>query len=189
MLEGMDDTAVSATSVSELTRPRPVLLKYYLLASLAAGPAFPIVFALRYFRFRTLRYRFDEEGVSMSWGILFRREIHLTYGRIQDIHLSSNFVERWLDLARIEIQTASGSAKAEMTIEGFPEFVALRDFLYGRMGGGAELVKTPSSSGLDGGPSGSGDDLASILTQTALELREIGRRLEASKAEPGKHDR
>ena len=54
---------------------------------------------------------FDEEGISVRWGILFRREINLTYARIQDIHLRSNFIERWLNLARIEVQTASGRGK------------------------------------------------------------------------------
>ena len=63
----------------------------------------------------------------MRWGILFRREIHLTYARIQDIHLRSNVVERWLGLARLLIQTASGSSGAEMTLEGIPEFEELRE--------------------------------------------------------------
>jgi putative membrane protein len=47
----------------------------------------------------------------MRWGILFRREISLTYARIQDIQLSSNLVERWLGLAKIQLQTASGSSR------------------------------------------------------------------------------
>jgi putative membrane protein len=71
----------------------------------------------------------------MRWGILFRREITLTYARIQDIHLVSNVVERWLGLARVQIQTASGSASAEMTLEGIRQFAVVRDYLYGRMRG------------------------------------------------------
>ena len=42
-----------------------------------------------YFRYHTLRYTFDEEGIDMRVGILFRREVNLTYARIQDIHLRS----------------------------------------------------------------------------------------------------
>ncbi len=99
------------------------------------GPLFFILLIPLYFRYHTLRYRFDEEGISMRWGILFRREINLTYARIQDIHLRSNFVERWLNLARIEVQTASGSSGAEMTLEGLLEFEAIRDYLYARMRG------------------------------------------------------
>jgi len=71
----------------------------------------------------------------MRWGILFRREVILNYSRIQDIHLSSNLIERWLGLAKIEIQTAAGSSSAEMTIEGIAEFEAVRDFLYAQMRG------------------------------------------------------
>ena len=71
----------------------------------------------------------------MRVGILFRREVNLTYARIQDIHLRSGFIQRWLGLADIQIQTASGSAGAELVIEGFKEFEAIRDFLYTRMRG------------------------------------------------------
>src|SRR5215510_4016900 len=98
-------------------RPHPNLLKYYLLTSFAAGPGFPVLMLLQYFRYHTLRYEVDAEGITMRWGILFRREIVLTYARIQDIHLSSNVVERWFGLAKIQVQTASGSSGAEMTIE------------------------------------------------------------------------
>ena len=83
-----------------------------------------------------MRYRFDADGVKMSWGILFRREVSLTYARIQDIHLTSNIVERWLGLAEVKLSTASGSASAEMTIEGLHEFELVRDFLYAKMRGG-----------------------------------------------------
>ena len=85
--------------VRALERPSSKLLTYYTLFSLLFGPFFPIAFGYFYFRYRTLRYHFDDEGVSMRWGALFRREISLTYARIQDIHLVSNFVERRLGLA------------------------------------------------------------------------------------------
>ena len=38
-------------------------------------------------------YRFDAEGVSVSYGVLFRREAFLTYARIQDIHVRRNLLE------------------------------------------------------------------------------------------------
>ena len=61
------------------------------------------------------------EGLRMSWGILFRNEVLLNYARIQDIHLRSNAIERALGLARIEIQTASGSSSSVMTLEGLAD--------------------------------------------------------------------
>ena len=71
----------------------------------------------------------------MKVGLLFRREVNLTYARIQDIHLRSGILQRWLGLANVQIQTASGSSGPELMIEGFREFEAIRDFLYTRMRG------------------------------------------------------
>lgn len=120
---------------SHIERPDKVLLKYYVMVSLMSGPLFPLVFLPMYFKYVTLKYKFDETGVSMSWGILFRREIHLTYRRIQDIHLNRNVVQRWMGLATLGIQTASGSATPEMSIEGIIEAEPLRDYLYAKMRG------------------------------------------------------
>ncbi len=116
-------------------RPHANLLKYYLITSLMTGPGFFIMFPLMYFRYHTLHYQFDDEGITMRWGILFRREIHLTYARIQDIHLTSGLLQRWLKIASIQIQTASGSSAAEMVIEGLMEYEGVRDFLYTKMRG------------------------------------------------------
>lgn len=159
-----------ASDIPAIEQPRPALLTYYLVSSFVIGPLFPILLIPRLFRFRTLRYRFDEEGVSMSWGALFRREIHLTYGRIQDIHLTSNVVERWLGLARIQIQTASGSAKAEMTIEGLEAHREVRDFLYERMRGAKDPARASSPSA---GTPGFDAELEAILREVADELRKI----------------
>ncbi len=118
-----------------IRRPDPRLMRYYMLASLLAGPAFPIALLNLYLRYITLRYKFDADGVSMSYGLLFKREVNLTYRRLQDIHLSHNLLQRWYGLATISLQTASGNAGAEIVIEGVLEASALRDFLYSQMRG------------------------------------------------------
>src|ERR1700686_3329275 len=118
-----------------IERPNEKLMTYYFFRALTTLPAFPIVLVVYYFRYHTMRYRFDQEGLSMSWGILFRHQTVLNYARIQDVHLRSNVIERWLGLARIEIQTASSSSNAEVTLEGLLEFEVVRDFLYSRMRG------------------------------------------------------
>ncbi len=159
-----------------LERPHPSLLTYYILGSLLLGPFFFVALVPLYFRYHTMRYRFDDEGISMRWGILFRREVHLTYSRIQDIHLVSNVVERWLGLARIQIQTASGSSKAEMTIEGIREFEALRDHIYARMRGVREESR-PGRRSAAPAPGGEGE-LAAVLRDVAAELRAIRSEIE-----------
>jgi len=129
--------------IRELKRPDPALWKYYIIRAILTGPGVLASLPYLYFRYHTLEYRFDEEGIHMKVGILFRREINLTYARIQDIHLRSGLIQRWLGLANVQVQTASGSSGPELTIEGFKEFEAIRDFLYTRMRG---YHKTPAQS-------------------------------------------
>jgi len=157
--------------IAAIERPNPSLWKYYVLQAIASNVAFPITIVLLYFRYHTMRYRFDAEGIHMRWGILMRREVMLNYSRIQDIQLRANFVERWLGLARIEIQTASGSAGAQMTLEGLLNFVEVRDFLYSRMRGARHPGDVPATA--------PPESLAGVLTDVARELHAIRQLLEA----------
>ena len=145
---------LSDAQVFAIERPHPQLFKLYVIRAILTGPGFIVLMPLLYFRYETMRFRFDAEGVHMRWGILFRRQINLTYARIQDIHLTSGFIQRWLGLADVRVQTASGSAGAEMTIEGLLEFEAVRDFLYARMRGARKPADAaaPSSPGPGAGP-------------------------------------
>jgi putative membrane protein len=126
---------VDAKPIFALTRPDDKLLWLYIIYSLLANVGFLFTLIPLYFRFKTLRYRFDDAGVSVSHGILWRKESYLTYARIQDIHVSRNIFERWLGLGKVEIQTASGSTSAAESIEGVKEYNEIRNFLYARMRG------------------------------------------------------
>ncbi|HUF16978.1 MAG TPA: PH domain-containing protein [Thermoanaerobaculia bacterium] len=161
--------------IFSIERPDSKLFTYYFLSSLLLGPFFFVILIPLYFKYHTMRYRFDSEGISMRWGILFRREISLTYARIQDIHLASNFVERWLGLARVEVQTASGKSEAELTIEGIRQYEELRDFLYLRMRGARGMAPVASQAVGEAQP---GDPLIAVLDQVASEIRELRLSLE-----------
>lgn len=158
--------------IAAIERPVEPLLTWYFWKALATTFAFPITFLVFYFRYHTLRYRFDAEGIHMKWGLIFRREIMLNYSKIQDIHLRSNLIERWLGLARIVVQTASGGTSEEMTLEGIPNHEAMRDFLYARMRGARHAHPEHTQSGAD-------DPLALTLRETAAELRRIRELLES----------
>lgn len=166
-----------------ITRPHGDLLKYYALVSLVVPPLWPVFFVIYYIRYRTMRYRFTDEGISMSWGLLFRREIIIQYSRIQDIHLRSNMVERWMGLARVLVQTASGSSDAEMTLEGLKQFEAVRDFLYHRMRGVKDHASPTAAAQASVAPAapGAGDELAGVLREVASELRALRTELAAGK--------
>jgi len=128
-------TGESAFDAAKIEQPDPKLFRYYVLVALMTGPLSPFVLIPLWLRYATLRYKFDDSGVSMKVGVLFRREVYLTYRRIQDIQLTRNLFQRWMGLSTISLQTASGSSDAEISIEGILPAEELRDFLYGRMRG------------------------------------------------------
>jgi putative membrane protein len=164
----MNDEAIFA-----LERPHKNLLWLYLIRCLLSGPFVFLTLPMLFFRYMTLRYSFDEQGVSMRWGILFRREINVAYARIQDIHLASGILQRWLGLANLQVQTASGSAAAEITIEGLKEHEAVRDFLYARMRGSDSA---PPRANTHNAPSG---EAVEILQEIAADVRAVRVALEA----------
>jgi len=171
-----DDAAIHV-----IDRPDRSLWTYYWLSSLLVPPALPVLLPYYWFRYHSMRYAFTEEGISMSWGILFRRQVIINYARIQDIHLRSNVVERWLGLARVLVQTASGSSGAEMTLEGLREFEAVRDFLYSKMRGVKDHTHPSPVAAVAGPalPAAAGEaGLAAALREAAGELRAVREALE-----------
>ncbi len=154
--------------IMSIERPSPKLLTLYVIRSLLSGPFVLVLLPYLYFRYHTLSYRFDGDGILMKWGFLFKREINLTYAKIQDIHVSSGIIQRWLGLADLRIQTASGNMEAEMSIEGIVEYEALRDFIYSKMRGLREITEgTPSPGQYAGEP---GDEVVEILRQIKDEI-------------------
>jgi uncharacterized membrane protein YdbT with pleckstrin-like domain len=171
--------------IRKITRPDPVLLTYYIISSFVVGPFFFVPLLPLFFKYHTLKYSFDESGISMSWGILFRREIYLTYRRIQDIHLSRNIVQRWLGLATVAIQTASGSAKPEMSIEGIRAADKLRDHLYSRMRGAVRSTEdaVPEAIGVKTGSEHQAVDEERVLS-LLVEIRDHLQNLMLDKSAP-----
>ncbi len=142
-----DELAALEKRVHLITRPEPALLWMYLLTSCALLCAAPFAFVPLYFRYHTLWYRFESSGVSTGYGILFRREMQLTYARMQDIHLSQNILERWLGIGTVTIQTAGSGTAGNLSIVGVRDFNAIRDYLYAKMRGiRAEVHEAPADA-------------------------------------------
>jgi membrane protein YdbS with pleckstrin-like domain len=174
---------------SAITRPHPRLMTYYWIVAVMSLFAFPVTILALWIKYRTLRYRFDVEGVWRAQGILWRREVNVAYRRIQDIHLTSGLIQRWLGLATVSIQTAAGSANPEITIEGVLEAEALRDFLYTMMRGvrdhgasGARHAGAPAATAAPAVPGHASDDEALALL---TDIRDALRRIEARAGGPG----
>jgi putative membrane protein len=141
------ELAVLEQRVHAIKRPEQALLWLYFIQSWVGLCASPLIMIPLYFRYHTLWYRFDPSGVSMGYGILFRREMQLTYARMQDIHLSQNILERWLGIGTVTVQTAGSGASGNLTISGVRDFEGIRDYLYARMRGVREEHPTTAAAG------------------------------------------
>jgi uncharacterized protein len=168
---------------SAITRPHERLMTYYVVIALLSFFAFPITLVALYIKYRTLRYRFDDEGVWRRQGLLWRQEVNVAYRRIQDIHLTNGLIQRWLGLATVSIQTAAGAATPEVTIEGVLEAEALRDFLYTKMRGvrdGVHAVVPPAARS-DAAAVGGDDEALALLVDIRDSLRRLETRLDSSR--------
>ncbi len=118
------------------------------------------------FKYYSLWYRFDEAGVAMGYGFLFRRERRLTYQKMQDIQVSQNLLERWLGIGTVTIQTAGSALASDVRIVGVGAFESIRDYLYQRMRGVGEVqeVRPPASTAILEG-------IRDALQETAALLR------------------
>lgn len=137
--------------VQDITRPDDALFSYYLVTSVLGVVTLPALIPL-WFRFHSLRYRFEGDGISVEEGVLFKRTTHLTYARIQDIHLSQNLLERWLGIGSVKVQTAGGGTSGDVDIVGIKAFEPVRDYLYARLRGvreGRPLEATALATGTD----------------------------------------
>ena len=166
------DTSTLRFDPGTTTKPIRALLTYYAIVSCFGLVFFPIIFLPLFCKYRSLRYKFDDAGVSMRWGILFRKEVYLTYRRIQDIHLTRNLLQRWMGLAKISLQTASGSNQAEMAIEGILQPELLRDYLYSQMRGAKNDRQklAASSDSATAEPEGGADH--DRATQALIDIRD-----------------
>jgi uncharacterized membrane protein YdbT with pleckstrin-like domain len=186
----MSNSTAQTAGIFALKEPDPALRTLYIIRAVLKGPGLIVLLPYLYFRYHTLRYTFDEEGIHMRVGILFRREVNLTYARIQDIHLHSGLIQRWLGLADIQVQTASGSADAELVIEGFKEYEAIRDFLYTRMRGyhspaTTSRTETPATGARAASAVADPNaEMVSLLLTIRDELRQTRQLLEAGRDLP-----
>jgi uncharacterized membrane protein YdbT with pleckstrin-like domain len=157
-----------------IKQPHERLLTYYFILALLTLPAAPVTIIVLYIKYRTMRFRFDDEGIWKRQGLLWRHETSLAYRRIQDIHLTSGIIQRWLGLATVSIQTAAGSSTGEVTIEGVLEADALRDYLYTKMRGVRDAAHAAAHLPDDGETH---DETLALLTEIRDSLGQLETRL------------
>jgi putative membrane protein len=75
--------------------------------------------AFAVFRYFTYRYRYDDNELVIRSGLLFRRERHIPYARIQNIDAVQQVLHRLLNVVDVRIETGGG-ATAEATMSVLP---------------------------------------------------------------------
>lgn len=87
-------------------------------------------------RYRHIRYRLDDHGVTIRRGVVWRTVTSVPTSRVQHTDVSRGPLERYFDLATLVIHTA-GTRDASVALSGLGhrEAVALRDRLIEAGGG------------------------------------------------------
>jgi putative membrane protein len=109
----------------------------------------------------TLTYRFDAHDVVIARGILWTRERHIPYARVQNIELVQHWAHRLAGVAVVRLDTGTGAgAEAELAVLSMEAVQELRDAVRaGRRADAPGNVETAAAAAPD------------VLA--ALDLREL----------------
>ena len=87
--------------------------------------------AFAVFRHLTYRYRYDDSELVIRSGLLFRRERHIPYARIQNIDAVQNLLHRLLNVVDVRIETGGGAtAEATMSVLPLSALAEMRDRVF-----------------------------------------------------------
>jgi putative membrane protein len=120
--------------------------------------------AFAVFRHLTYRYRYDESELVIRSGLLFRRERHIPYARIQNIDAVQNVLHRLLHVVEVRIETGGGAtAEATMSVLPLSALTEMRDRVF------AERHPPPSTAPEQGGV----QPMAAVRPLLHLDRREL----------------
>jgi putative membrane protein len=82
-------------------------------------------------RYATYFYRYDESELVIRSGLLFRRERHIPYARIQNIDAVQNLLHRLLRVVEVKLETGGGeTAEATMSVLPIAGFQEMRERVF-----------------------------------------------------------
>ena len=108
----------------------------------------------------TLAYRFDRHEIVVARGLIWKRERHIPYARVQNIELVQHAAHRLAGVAVVRLDTGAGAgAEAELAVLSLAAIAELRDAV--RIGRRGQMDVTPEP------------DAASPAVLVALDVREL----------------
>ena len=97
-------------------------------------------------RYLTFRYRYEEAELVIRSGLLFRRERHVPYARIQNLDAVQGVFHRMLRVVEVKLQTGGGQEpEATLTVLPLAALEALR-----------QRVREGKREAVEGGTAGEG---------------------------------
>src|SRR5262245_51092790 len=78
-------------------------------------------------RYLTFRYRYEDRELALRWGLVFRKERHIPYGRIQNLDAVQNPFHRLFGVATVRLETGGGDEpEARMSVLPLTAFDEMR---------------------------------------------------------------
>ena len=80
------------------------------LVAAGIGGAIALALAYEFAYYRRYQYTFTDDTFDIESGVLNRREREIPYGRVQNVDISRNVIQRLLGLSAINLETAGGGS-------------------------------------------------------------------------------
>ena len=128
------------------------------LVAAGIGGAIALALAYEFAYYRRYQYTFTDDTFDIESGVLNRREREIPYGRVQNVDISRNIIQRLLGLSAINLETAGGgSTEAAIRYVTADAATTIQDELRQRKRGddqrrrtGAEAADSAERDGTDG---------------------------------------
>lgn len=163
--------AFASSFAPKLSPLASTIIQTLVLAAVALFVAsLPLTYFLQRLNYEMRWYIVTDRSLRLRTGVLWLREMTMTFANIQGIRVSANPIERWLGLANVEVESAGGggpqtkgatSSGHIAKFEGLDNAEQIRDLLVDRL-------RQYRDSGLGEKPVEAGEPLALSAAREVL---------------------
>lgn len=122
---GLDAIAPLAFSINYIGKtsillPAIIMVIYFepTVGSLLAILFFGFILLIALLSFLNFHYSLNDEGLTIGYGIIFKKSITVPYDRIQNVNIEQSLIDRLLGLSRVSVETAGSSSGQPINVTG-----------------------------------------------------------------------
>lgn len=133
---------IVSAAAGDYVSPVSMLLYFIVIA----GIIFVGMYLLQRWYYSTYikRYYYDcsDQFITIKKGVFTPKEIHVQYGKIQDVYVDQDLIDRFFGLYDVHIASATATSGIEAHIDGVEKDVAdeIKQFLLGKIQGGGSVT-------------------------------------------------